>query len=119
MRYNASHGGHAPGHLRDALIEALEFSWADDLPWWNLLEIDFFDPNRKAAWARADAQTRAIWLLGQLWNCTDIVPGDFCMTVGIPCGSSYAILARELKAELRQFECNSGALDSVSAEEGQ
>lgn len=48
MQYAANRGGHAPGHLREAFGEWLEGD----------REID----------------TDARRLIGQLWNCTDIMP---------------------------------------------
>lgn len=38
-------------------------------------------------------------LLGLLWNCTDVVPVDYCDELGFPQGSNYAQLARGLKAK--------------------
>ena len=40
------------------------------------------------------------WLLGQLWNCSDILPGDKCDDLGLPSGSSYAQAARTLRAAI-------------------
>jgi hypothetical protein len=118
MKYNASRGGHAPGHLRTALIEALEASWTDKRPWWELIEIDFDDPAEQAAWDDAHAEQQASWLLGQLWNCNDITPGDISL-MGFSHAGTYARLARQLKAELREFESSCDALDSIVEEEGE
>jgi hypothetical protein len=63
--------GHAGSHLREALLEALE---AQD-EWWKNIEIDFDYERHNRWWSRLSSQRRARWLLGQLWNCTDIVPG--------------------------------------------
>lgn len=30
------------------------------------------------------------WVLGRLWHCTDIMPGDLCDDLDLPRGSSYA-----------------------------
>ena len=30
------------------------------------------------------------WLIGQLWNCTDIMPGGLCADIGVPEGSHYS-----------------------------
>jgi hypothetical protein len=35
------------------------------------------------------------WLLGQLWNCTDILPDDACDDLLLPSGSSYAQAVRD------------------------
>jgi hypothetical protein len=96
--YNAARGGHAPGHLRDALVEALEITW-EDRPWWELLEICFFDPAKQSWWDAATAVQRATWLLGQLWNCTDIAPHDICTDAYLQ-RRTYAALARKLKSDL-------------------
>ena len=62
--------GHAGGHLREALLEALDYQ--DD--WWMHIEIDFNLERHNKWWSRLSGRRRASWLLGQLWNCTDIVP---------------------------------------------
>ena len=36
-------------------------------------------------------------LAGNLWNCTDILPGTYCDDLGIPHGSTYAQAARFLR----------------------
>jgi hypothetical protein len=40
----------------------------------------------------ADEQLR--WLSGQLWNCTDILPGDVCTELDLRQVSTYAQAAR-------------------------
>ncbi len=95
---NPARGGRAPGHLRDALLVALE---GPD-PWWANLEVDFFD-DRQAEWDSMSPKIRARWLIGQLWNCDDVLPGqvasemsdNFDVSVG-----TYAILVRLLAREL-------------------
>ena len=64
--------GHAGEHLREALLEALNYS--DD--WWKHVEIEFNFRHHDEWWRGLSDRRRASWLLGQLWNCTDIVPGD-------------------------------------------
>ena len=70
-------GGHAPGHLRGAfegwLMDELEQPEIDGDP--------------------VDAD----WLIGQLWNCTDIMPSILCSWLGLPPGSTYAVGARLAK----------------------
>ena len=51
-RYRPSRGGHAPGHLREALTEALEVL-RSDRPWWERLEIDFIDQTKQQWWGQA------------------------------------------------------------------
>jgi hypothetical protein len=63
--------GHAGGHLREALLDALDHN--DD--WWKNITIDFYRERHNLWWSRLSEKRRAEWLLGQLWNCTDILPG--------------------------------------------
>ena len=37
------------------------------------------------------------WLLGQLWNCTDVLPGGYCDQLDILRGSTYAQAVRRIK----------------------
>lgn len=77
--YQPNRGGHAPGHLRDAFVEMIES-----------------DPSITVD---VDGEPRpARWLRGQLWNCTDCLPGSVCSTLEIPQGSTYAQAARHLAA---------------------
>lgn len=62
--------GHAGEHLPGTLLEALDH----DEEWWHNIEIDFHRDRHNLWWSRLSYKKRAEWLLGQLWNCTDIVP---------------------------------------------
>src|SRR5437667_8338585 len=62
--------GHAGGHLRDALLEALEHH--DD--WWKHVEVEFLHERHNRWWKRLSHRSRARWLLGQLWTCSDTLP---------------------------------------------
>ncbi len=73
MSYRASRGGHAPGHLRDALITFIEEEQA-------LPEVDVLS------------------LYGQLWNCTDTAPVDICDKLDLPQGSTFAQVVRYLRS---------------------
>lgn len=67
--YNAGRGGHAPGHLRDAFLEYIEEAGGDP---------------RKEDTVRVGYEEREkpiSWLLGQLWNCVDILPSQARSTV--------------------------------------
>lgn len=99
-RYNASRGGRAPGYLRDALVEAIEETWQGDRSWWEVVDIVFVDSAKQIWWEQTPASERGEWLLGQLWNCTNIVPGDVWTAVGLPRGKTFARLVRILKARL-------------------
>ncbi len=47
-----------------------------------------------------DGKTRSPdWLLGQLWRCTDILPGDYCDQLYIRRGSTYAQAVRQIKKQ--------------------
>ena len=70
--FNPSRGGHAPGYLRDALIEYVGNDGQDDGP----------IPIKK--------------LVGLLWNCTDVVPREWAEELGVLQGSSYAQSVRHL-----------------------
>lgn len=80
MQYKASRGGHAPGHLRDALLE-----W-----------LDAEEESETVVVGYEERTMPLSWLLGQLWNCTDGLPGPYCHELGLPSGSSYAQGVRSL-----------------------
>jgi hypothetical protein len=100
--------GHAGGHLRDALLNALDYNEE----WWHNIEISFIRERHNLWWSRLSAKKRAGWLLGQLWNCTDVVPGLTRLEVkdwlpDDPDPSTYAWLVRLLKRDLdSQIEPN-------------
>jgi len=64
--------GHAPGHIRECLIEALDDFERD---WWKNLNIELLRERHQRWWNESSNDQRAYWLLGQLWHCTDIVSG--------------------------------------------
>ena len=68
MTFNPSLGGRAPGHLRDEFTECVE---------------EGLEPSR--------------YMIGQLWNCTDTVPGGVCDELEIERGSSYAQAVRSMR----------------------
>ena len=95
-RYSPARGGHAPGDVRDAFLEALEDmrGWRTGTP----------EPT-------AEVRGQAIpisRLCGLLWNCTDIMPGHACGDMQhvideFPnAGATYAQAARALKALIAQ-----------------
>lgn len=69
---NPRRRGHAPGHVREALHAYLD---AGDRP----LPAD---------------------IVGQLWNCSDLLPSDYCVEIQIPRGSTYARAVRHLASTL-------------------
>ena len=72
---------HKAGHLREALQDYLDA----DVPA-SEFTLDH------------DGQERGLdWLLGQLWNCTDVLPAGYCDQLDLPKGSTYAQAVRHLK----------------------
>ena len=93
--------GHAPGHLRECLLNALEH----DGDWFNHLEMDFLRERHQRWWNQASPSERALWLLGQLWSCNDVVPSLTRSMVRDWLDQdrehfSFATLARALKKDL-------------------
>ena len=103
MPYLASRGGHATGHLRDALHDCLLLLDTDDSPWYEPLEQEetllFRDRRQQLRWEKMSGEQRGRWLIGQLWNCRDILPWLDCSALDLPHGSTYAQAARKLHAE--------------------
>jgi hypothetical protein len=84
MKYYDSIIGHAPGHLRDALLDVVEqiYYQGEDV------EIV------KVGW---DEEPKPLqWLLGQLWNCTDFLPGDYGDLFDDRGVGTYGIAARQV-----------------------
>lgn len=71
---------HMPGHLREQFIETIEVKGPSGV-------------SRR--------------LIGRLWNCTDIVPGQVCDDLGIKCGSTYAQAVRSIRADRTGTSVNS------------
>ena len=84
-KYHPTRGGHAPGHVREAFQDAIDGDGT-------LAEYVVID----------DTPRPLTWLVGQLWNCTDIVPSATCWSLDMPQGSTYAQAARVVKARLGQ-----------------
>jgi hypothetical protein len=78
-RYNPARGGHAPGHLRDRFLELIEGRLPDN----------------------AAEREELFDLCGQLWNCSDTLPSGCAEQLDLRAGS-YASLARQLRADLRE-----------------
>jgi hypothetical protein len=112
-KYNASRGGHAPGHLRDGLLMALRNAWDDsnEEAWWTYLDMTFFNLSERIQWESWPPSERAIWLIGQLWNCHDCLPGSVCALAGLSQGSSYAKLVRHLRSQI-EASSDCGVVDS-------
>lgn len=89
MTYNPSRGGHAPGHLRDAFVEYLDSEQYQD----GKLDITVLV-------GEEEREKPLRWLLGQLWNCTDIMPSEVCSIVDLRAGSTYAMGVRKVATEV-------------------
>jgi hypothetical protein len=78
LKRNTAPGGHAPGHLRDRFLNLIE----SGLP-------------------RDEAErAELVKLCGQLWNCTDTLPGGYAEPLDLQAGT-YASLARQLHVQLK------------------
>ena len=80
--------GHAGGHLLAAFENYVDSHSFEEKPGWDqMVEID--------------EEKRPIrWLIGQLWNCMDIMPGSLCENLGLSEGSTYAQGVRFLWSDL-------------------
>jgi hypothetical protein len=100
QRFAASRGGHAPGHLRQALLDCLDWNYEQD--WFERLAEDpgvlfFSDKAQQKKWECLSAPEKAQWLCGQLWNCSDIVP--YLTAEDFPLKrNTYAALVRHLQS---------------------
>jgi hypothetical protein len=106
-KFQPNRGGHAPGHLRDAFVYAVEsIGWGSLGDWYTHLDEDsivLYNPEKQTWWESLSPRERGFWLLGQLWNCTDIMPSVLCDTLDIRSGDgTYAQGARKLKTEMRE-----------------
>ncbi len=91
-RYDPWRGGHAPGHLREAFEE-----WAYDL------DTPSGDAALRQEVVMHNGRMRTLdWLIGRLWNCTDVMPGSLCDQLDMLSGSSYAQGVRSMKEYLRR-----------------
>jgi hypothetical protein len=52
------------------------------------------NPARFLSEGREATQRYGLWLLDQLWNCSEVLPDRHCRKLGIPRGSSYAQAVR-------------------------
>ena len=50
----------------------------------------------------ADLATEIATVTGLLWNCTDVLPGEYCALLDLPQGSSYAQAARFVRREMQR-----------------
>jgi hypothetical protein len=90
--YNARRGGHAPGHLRGAFCE-----WIDEACTVTSMWPDVIARLRGTPPTVDGEQVSADKLIGQLWNCSDVMPHGLCNDLELPGGSTYAHGVRLLK----------------------
>jgi len=87
VHYKPARGGHAPGYLRDAFLEWVDANWRD---------IEAAGPTMEY-----DGESVPVgWVLGMLWNCTDILPSAEYELLDLAGASTYAAAVRKVK-ELR------------------
>jgi hypothetical protein len=84
MTYRADRGGHAPDYLRTVFQEYLEAGEETDT-----VEIEHTDERQPLR-----------WLIGQLWDCTDVLPSAYCALLDLPQGNTYAQAVRQLRQEM-------------------
>jgi hypothetical protein len=112
MDFTVSHDGSTLRKLQNALIKALQLQWDTNLQWWQLIGISFVSEEKQNSWNRARDEARANWLLRQLENSMEPVPGHICKLVELPSGSTFAALVMNLQAELDLHEHISSELGS-------
>jgi hypothetical protein len=59
----------------------------------------FYSPAMQLRWDRMNLHERMLWITGQLWNCSDILPGLICSELELPQGSTYSRAVRKLRTE--------------------
>ncbi len=93
--YQANKGGHAPSHLREAFCDFMDYAEVPEI----------------------DGQKRSLnWLVGQLWDCTDIMPAEHCGNLDLPLGSTYA---QGVRAERENIEWAANLAENEAQEEGE
>jgi 4'-phosphopantetheinyl transferase len=95
--YSPRRGGHAPVALRDAFRSWVGSGSPDAPDRWS------FDTSLRVE----DRAVSAESLLGQLWNCTDVLPTPDCEALSIPSGSTYARAVRTVKQSVKKRKVSS------------
>ena len=89
---------HVKGQIRELFMHCVG-AWDGEAEWWASLEdvhpSDLAGRKVRQNWTAMNKEDRARWLLGQLWNCTDICPRDVAASLDIPAGT-YASVVRRL-----------------------
>jgi hypothetical protein len=104
-------GGHFPGHLRDAFVDAVDAmhaAWPDPLTEKGRSEIANIRITIDDWPTGTERHYTLSQIFGMLWNCTDFMPGDLCRQIegfiedfdeNIRCGT-YASGSRALKRQV-------------------
>jgi hypothetical protein len=79
---------HKPGYLRAMFEELVERGETGE---------EFFDPAKQARFELMSTEEQLRLLAGQLWHCTDCMPGHVCEDLDMPTGSSFARAARVIR----------------------
>lgn len=74
--YSATTGGHAPGHLREALLDWIERVYESGGNIISSLQSDTSFNSVGGNEIFYEGPKPLKWLIGQLWNCSDIIPGS-------------------------------------------
>jgi hypothetical protein len=91
--------GHAPGHVRDAFCNAVEafVAWKPGEP----------EPSVEYEVNHEPRQVPVSHMCGLLWNCTDILPGNYFhdLACDLKVGrQTYAAAARAMAAYITRFQ---------------
>jgi len=99
--YNPSRGGRAPDDLKNALLIGIESTQGFE----EAMVDDLVYVNAKTArkWTAMSKHERAIWLTGQLWNCSDWMSGTWYRMLDLPDGNkgTYGSVSRFIREQLR------------------
>jgi hypothetical protein len=89
---------HMKGQIRELFTDCVN-AWDGETEWWAPLEdvnpSYFADRKFQQNWTGMNKEDRARWLIGHLWNCTDVCPRGVANSLDIPSGT-YASVVRRL-----------------------
>jgi hypothetical protein len=88
---------HVKGPIRAIFTDCVD-AWDGETEWWAPLEdvhpSSFSGRKLKQEWTEMNKEDRARWLLGQLWNCTDVCPRNVADSLDIPNGTFASVVRR-------------------------
>jgi hypothetical protein len=64
---------------------------------------DYLDSKPESDYKTEDGQPLS-WLLDQLADCTDILPGMYCSDLDLPRGSTYADAVEVIRGEMAELD---------------